>query len=127
MLADAGASTGVVTWAPLLVAGGGLVVAFVTGFSRRDQRQINLVSSLDQRTQTALKALSESLAAREADLDRAIKERDEWRDRATANARRADAAEQRIEDLMAEIVHLKAQLVSRRRRNMPPDASYEVT
>jgi septal ring factor EnvC (AmiA/AmiB activator) len=113
-LADTGGGASITSWAPLMVAGGGLTVAFITGFTRRDQRVVSQETTLDARTNTALKALSESLNRSEHERERCQveiveveKERDVWRDRAIAAETRADALSERVEVVERQLRSIK--------------------
>jgi hypothetical protein len=74
----------IASWLPLFVASGGLLTAFVTGFSRRDQKQRDYTTTIDARTNTAIKGLTEAYDRLEVERARIEQERDEWRERAVS-------------------------------------------
>ena len=81
-MADPAGGTTIATWLPLFVASGGLLTAFITGFTRHDVKQRDQVTNLDARTNTAIKGLTEAYDRLDAERARVEKERDEWRERA---------------------------------------------
>lgn len=98
--ADVGAQ--VTGYGPLMIATAGLATALISGFTRRDRRQVDQTTVLDQRTNTALKGLDTA-------LQRVESERTRWEEEATRERLRADA----LED---EVAALRAQLAARGRQ-----------
>lgn len=104
---DVGAQ--VAGYGPLMIATAGLATALISGFSRRDKRSVDQSSTLDARTNTALKGLDTALSRVEA-------ERARWQAQAEADAARADAAEAEADELRAQLATAQAQLDRRRTR-----------
>ena len=112
--ASATHGSSIVSWGPLGVAAAGLITAAVAALARRDRRRNDVVTSIDARTNTALRGL-------EAYADRLEKERAAWQVRAEAAEARVEELEAENDRLESECERLRRGPTTPRRRSRPPD------
>lgn len=90
LAADVAASGGFAVYGPIIIATAGLITATVAALSRRDKKDVDVATTTDRRTQTALAGLT-------AAYDRCDAERARQEARADALQTRVDVLETELE------------------------------
>lgn len=113
MILAAGSTPGIlVSYGPILVATGGIMMAIIAAYGRKDKKVTDQSENLDKKTNTVLKGL-------ELSLERTETERAYWEARAIAAEKKEAALEEQHETCEAEIESLRKQLRQRRARKQP--------